>query len=255
MARYKVILIYDGTEYFGFQRQASHRSEQTVQGMVEVALKNIGWTGNSILAAGRTDAGVHAKGQVISFDLDWKHPSQDLLAALNANLPPDIAVAEVKVSGDQFHPRFDALSRTYQYRVFCQSTRDPLRERYAWRVDPQVEVELLDLSAAALVGIYDFAAFGAPPRAGATTTRQVCHSEWSRQANELVFEIQANAFLYHMVRRLVGYQVALSQGKHSLDDLQILLKDPPQEVVKELAPPNGLTLVEVRYPENVVNKE
>ena len=252
MARYQVILEYDGTEYFGFQRQAEGRDQRTVQWVVETALRHIGWQGVSILAAGRTDTGVHAKGQVIAFDLDWNHSLQDLLAAFNANLPLDAVASCVKIVSDNFHPRFDALSRTYQYRIICQPTRDPLRERYVWRIQRELDFDILKQSARSLVGIHDFSAFGAPPRPGGTTIRQVFQCDWLKQQDEFVFEIQANAFLYHMVRRLVGFQVVVGQGRYGLQDLASRLTGGDHDLVKELAPPQGLSLITVEYPDNVV---
>lgn len=140
MARYQVTLKYDGTAFFGMQRQATTR---TVQGEVEKSLKKIGWAGSSILAAGRTDAGVHASGQVIAFDFEWRHTSDDLRNALNATLPEDVAAGRVQTARDDFHPRYDALARTYRYQIFCQPVRDPLKERYAWRVWPQPDLDAL----------------------------------------------------------------------------------------------------------------
>ena len=140
MARYQVILAYDGTDFWGFQRQPGNVKRRTVQGVVEAALKQLGWSGEKILAAGRTDTGVHASGQVVAFDLDWQHDEDALLAALNAHLPQDVAVWAVQRAADDFHPRYAARSRCYEYRLFCQPRRHPLLERYAWqRFEPHPE--------------------------------------------------------------------------------------------------------------------
>lgn len=260
MARYQVILAYDGTGYLGFQRQGkSHTAEsrtarsRTVQAVVEAALRQVGWQGRSILAAGRTDTGVHAAGQVVAFDLDWKHTSQDLCAALNACLPPDVAVQAVKHVSDQFHPRFDALARCYHYHLFCQERRNPLRERYAWRVWPEAALEPMQQAADGLLGRHNFSAYGTPPRPGSNTIRTVLQASWRRlpaenTSPELVFEITADAFLYHMVRRLVTVQVMIGQGRLETGSVARLLDEPQPAMVQGLAPPNGLVLVEVRYP-------
>jgi tRNA pseudouridine38-40 synthase len=250
MARYKVILAYDGTGYLGFQRQGKSR---TVQAVVETALRQIGWQGRTILAAGRTDTGVHAAGQVVAFDLDWKHPLQDLRAALNACLPPDVAVQAVKQVADTFHPRFAALARCYLYHIFCQEQRNPLRERFAWRVWPGVALEPMQQAAADLLGTHDFSAFGTPPKLGGNTTRTVLQAFWrslpAENANpELVFEITSDAFLYHMVRRLVTVLVSIGQGHLETGAVARLLDQPQPARVQGLAPPNGLVLVEVIYP-------
>src|SRR5512146_243567 len=130
MARYQIILAYDGTDFLGSQRQAGSR---TVQLVLENALRKIGWKGKSILLAGRTDTGTHASGQVAAFDLEWRHPVHKLQDALNASLPSDMAVWETNIAPAHFHPRYDAVSRRYRYRLFCSGQRDPLRERFAWR--------------------------------------------------------------------------------------------------------------------------
>jgi len=257
MARYKVILAYDGTNFLGSQRQADSR---TIQGELEKALLKLGWVGQTVWLAGRTDTGTHASGQVAAFDLDWGHGIDALHKALNSHLPQDMAVREIKVAQDTFHPRFDARSRRYRYRLFCSAVRDPLRERYSWRVWPAV-TDLTPL-AAIWSGTHDFAAFGTPPRTEGSTLRTVLTSEWQNHDDEWTFDIQADAFLYRMVRRLVYVQVAVGQGKllaeilvraleNSSDSVREIRKEVQKRIPASLAPARGLTLIEVRY-ENLV---
>ncbi len=149
MARYKLILAYDGTAFAGSQRQAKHR---TVQGELEKALCKLGWSARSVTLAGRTDTGVHASGQVVAFDLEWNHGPEHLRDALNANLPFDIAVKNVEVADAKFHPRFDAKSRCYRYGLFCSNIRDPLREKMAWRVWPTFDSDALIEAAESFFG-------------------------------------------------------------------------------------------------------
>ena len=248
MARYQIILAYDGTEFLGSQRQV--KSRRTVQGVLENALRKMGWDGKSVLMAGRTDAGVHASGQVAAFDLNWAHNLEALSNALNANLPADVAVRQVQVAPDSFHPRFDATARRYRYRIFSQKLRDPLRERYAWRVFPSPDEDVLHALAAMLPGKFDFAAFGSPPRPDGSTERHLMQARWEKQADEWHFEVQANAFLYHMVRRLVRTQVVIAQGEFSKEIFARALAE-QVDVPSGIAPPNGLTLVEVTYPDNL----
>lgn len=248
MAPYQVILAYDGTEFLGFQRQGRQPDERTVQGVVEAALRRLGWNGAAILAAGRTDTGVHASGQVISFDLDWAHSPEQLQAALNANLPPSVAARAVRPATASFHPRYGAVARRYRYHLLCDPLRDPLRERYAWRVWPAVALDRLQKAAALLPGTHDFAAFGTPPRAGGSTIRSVYRAGWWAEGPGLIFEIEANAFLYRMVRRLVNFQVQIGQGRIEPETLGHCLDAGPQPLVQGLAPPQGLILVEVVYP-------
>jgi tRNA pseudouridine38-40 synthase len=249
MARYQIILAYDGTNFLGSQRQAISR---TVQSELEKTLRKIGWQGKTVYLAGRTDTGTHASGQVAAFDLEWNHPLEKLQDALNALLPRDMAVRQVRVAPDHFHPRFDATSRRYCYRLYCAEVHDPLRERYAWRVWPAVAN--LSQLAAIWLGKHDFAAFGSPPRSGGSTVRTVLSARWQQTADEWIFEIQADAFLYRMVRRLVHAQVAVGQTRLSADTLAQALDDrieirqeAQNQIPARLAPACGLTLVEVCY--------
>jgi tRNA pseudouridine38-40 synthase len=244
MAHYKIILSYDGTHFVGFQRQAQAR---TVQLEFEKALAQLGWSGKTILAAGRTDTGVHASGQVISFDMDWPHPTQTMLKALNARLPEDMAVVSVNLAPIDFHPRYSAVCRRYRYQLFCSPDRDPLRERYAWRIWPEPQLNKLAQAAERLKGVRDYSAFGAPTRPGGHTIREVINASWYSEKEGLIFEITANAFLYHMVRRLTFIHVRIGQGLVTLEDYQQAL-DCGKKLTPGLAAPQGLTLVEVFYP-------
>jgi len=246
MARYQVILAYDGAGFTGSQRQANSR---TVQGEFENALHRIGWAGSSVIMAGRTDSGVHATGQVVAFDFDeWSHPPEKLLQAINAKLPADLAVRKIMPVQADFHPRFDALSRSYRYRLFCETIRDPLRERFAWRLWPRPDGDALKSNADVLLGTHDFVAFGSPTSEMGTTTRTVTRSEWKRKPNgEWQFEVRADAFLYRMVRRLVYVQVAAAQGRCSLEDIRLALKGRGKPLPAGLAPAHGLSLIDVEY--------
>ena len=251
MERYKVTLAYDGTNFYGFQRQGQTR---TVQLEVEAALRRLNWQGRAILSSGRTDSGVHAAGQVIAFDLEWMHGSEDLGHALNANLPGDVAVKTVDVVRPDFHPRYDATARRYRYQVLFAPDRNPLHDRYTWRVWPPCDVESLQAAARLLHGAHDFAAFGTPPRPGGSTIRTVFQAGWQMvscppEEDRLVrFEVIANAFLYHMVRRMVFVQMLVGQQRLSLDALNEALSTPSAlSLSPGLAPPQGLFLQEVRY--------
>jgi tRNA pseudouridine38-40 synthase len=246
MARYKLILAYDGTAFAGSQRQAKHR---TVQGELETALRQLGWSGRSVTLAGRTDTGVHASGQVAAFDLEWSHSLDKLRDALNATLPDDMAVSKVEIAPEDFHPRFDATSRRYRYRLFCDTVRDPLRAKSAWRVWPAVDGDLLKEIAGVFLGRHDFSAFGSAPREESSTVRTVSLSEWKKADDEWQFEVRADAFLYRMVRRLVYVQAAVAQGRCSKEIVVEVLERPQKknEIPAGLAPAHGLTLVEVTY--------
>jgi tRNA pseudouridine38-40 synthase len=221
--------------------------------VVEAALRELGWQGHSILSAGRTDTGVHALGQVIAFDLDWAHTPEELQAALNSLLPPSVSAHSAQPVQVDFHPRYNAWARCYCYYLFCQEVRHPLRERYAWRVWPAVDLDRMSIAARALQGRHDFAAFGSPPRTGGSTVRTIFDACWIESRSpwgdlELVFRVSGDAFLYRMVRRLVSIQVEIGQGRLEPEKVSEFLNNPTLNPVQGLAPPNGLVLVSVSYP-------
>jgi tRNA pseudouridine38-40 synthase len=242
-ALYQLKIAYDGTNFLGFQKQ---RNGRTVQAEIENALHCLEWKGKSIIAAGRTDAGVHASGQMITVQISWQHPLSDLQKALNANLADDVAVISIRKVPDSFHPRFSALSRKYIYRIYCQDQRNPLMDRYAWRVWPAVDFTSLKKAAEVIIGKHDFVAFGKPPRDEAGTIREVFTAEWKNEKDAFRFEVKANAFLYHMVRRMVFLQVRVGQGLMDIKDLRLTVAG-VKNIKPGIAPACGLELAEVEY--------
>jgi tRNA pseudouridine38-40 synthase len=247
MARYRAVVEYDGTDLLGFQRQATGR---TVQGELEAALSRIGWTGPSVLGAGRTDSGVHAAGQVVAFDFDWQHGEDDLARALNANLPTDIAIKALAACASQFHPRFDARARRYRYTLYNQPARSPLAARFAWQVWPALDLARLQAGSQTLLGRHDFAAFGSDPdpKGGRSTVRTVQLAEWrTAPGGWLTFDIQAEAFLFRMVRSVVGALKRLGAGEMTVGQLEALLASGDRAQCPPIAPAHGLCLMEVIY--------
>lgn len=242
--RFQVVLAYDGTEFHGSQFQPELR---TVQGELEKALLKLGWQGKSVLLAGRTDAGVHAAGQVAAFDLKWSHTEKELNQALNAVLPQDISAVKVHRTRPDFHPRYQAISRNYQYRVLSSPVRDPLQERYLWRIWPELDLRAMRKASRALLGTHDFKALGTPHQADGSTIRKIDRAAWRKTGRQLVFEISGNAFLYHMVRSIVMVLVKIGQGLEPPDRISHYLEDPSGTPAQGLAPARGLTLIEVRY--------
>jgi tRNA pseudouridine38-40 synthase len=243
MALYQLILAYDGTDFSGFQRQGKGK---TVQGVVEAALVELGWHEESILFAGRTDAGVHATGQVISFNLDWGHQTTALMSALNARLPSTISVINARMANAEFHPRYDATSRTYKYSIYHQPSCNPLLDRYAWRIWPVLDLHSLKESASEFLGRKDFSCVGRAMKPGSNTIREVFSCNWEAIENGSIFTISANAFLYHMVRRIVYLQVQYANKKLSGSDLRAGLVN-RMKLNPGLAPAKGLVLAEVGY--------
>jgi tRNA pseudouridine38-40 synthase len=247
--KYRAILAYDGTRYQGFQRQAP--VIPTIQGRVEEALQAITGQPATVIGAGRTDAGVHATGQVIAFDLDqeaWKHSADALLNALNARLPEDIALQSLTTELDErFHPRFSASSRLYEYTVLTTAQRQPLLYQRVWHVRQSLYIEAMQQAAALLIGEHDFATFGQPP-VGTNTVRHVYQSEWEVQGACWIYRVQATAFLQHMVRRMVGMMVNVGRGRLSVEQFEADFRAADLTRAKTLAPPQGLVLVAVEYP-------
>lgn len=241
--QYKAIIAYDGTDFLGFQIQAKGR---TVQGTVEAALKKIAKHPVRIIGAGRTDTGVHAIGQVISFRLPWRHRLADLHRALNANLPQDIVVLELSEIDSGFHPRFDALSRQYRYTILNQRVRDVFKRCYALHVAQVLDIGRMQQASLHLLGTHDFASFGRAPQ-GDNTVRTVTQAAWSANGPEITFEITANAFLYRMVRSIVGTSLEVGLGKLKVDEVKKILLARDRSRARTLVPSNGLCLVKVNY--------
>ncbi len=257
MARFGAILSYDGTAYQGFQRQPE--PTPTIQAEVECAIAAIARRAVRVTAAGRTDAGVHATGQVIAFDVSWKHTDQELLRAINSQLPRDIALQRVwRQAG--FHPRFDARWRQYRYQIATVCARHPLLSRFVWqRIGESMDDASMREAAAICLGEHDFAAFGAAPQPESNNTvRQVFISRWETRKEEFgtryTYRIRGTAFLYHMVRRLVGTMVQVGEGKLTIRDFREIMLSKDLEQAKVLAPPQGLVLEEVGYPEPAAAK-
>ncbi|MEP7356603.1 MAG: tRNA pseudouridine(38-40) synthase TruA [Anaerolineales bacterium] len=245
MPRFRAIVEYDGTDFLGFQRQAQGR---TVQGELEAALNRIGWVGSAVLGAGRTDTGVHAAGQVIAFDFEWQHGHDDLLRALNANLPSDVAIKQAEACPPDFHPRFDARGRRYRYRLSNQPVRSPLAARWGWQVWPELSLERLQAASQHLLGRHDFAAFGSDPEGGSSTVRTIALADWQAGPGAwLSFDVQAEAFLFRMVRSLVGALKRVGTGEMSVEQFAELLASADRARCPAIAPPQGLCLMAVLY--------
>ncbi|GMR11111.1 MAG: tRNA pseudouridine(38-40) synthase TruA [Anaerolineae bacterium] len=220
---------------------------RTVQGVFEAALSELGWRESSIRAAGRTDRGVHARGQVVSFSLPWSREPDRLTAALNAHLPEDVAVRHTEIVPAEFQPRFGALRRRYVYRLLLDPAPDPLKERTAWRVWPAPDIDRMRTVADLFIGKRDFGAFGKAPIPGGHTVRAVGRADWQRGGSDLCLILEADAFLYRMVRRIVGANLQVGWGEKEPEDIERSLSDPTQRWVGRLAPAKGLCLEAVYY--------
>jgi tRNA pseudouridine38-40 synthase len=242
--RIKAVIAYDGTDYHGFQRQSPDR-EPSIQGTLESAVSKIGQTG-PVLGAGRTDAGVHASGQVVAFDVNWRHGLDDLQRALNAVLPDSIAVLELEQAAETFHPRYDAVSRAYRYSLYTARVRNPLRMRYALYVPQALDEDAMRRALAHTIGEHDFAAFG-QPTVGESTTRRMLRTEVIAEGPRIAIELEANGFLYRMVRRIVGTLIPIGRGERSDEEFAAILQAADPNRAGPAVPPNGLCLTHVNY--------
>jgi len=254
------LVAYDGTRFAGFQRQAADKGP-TVQGEIEAALQRIAGEAIPIEAAGRTDSGVHATGQVISFQAR-KLDAATWRRALNAHLPEDIAIRAAQPVPDDFRARWSAQARSYRYRILVDATRSPLRERYVWRVPGPLDVEAMAAAAATLLGTHDFGAFGSSPRdqpklgiRGHTVrTMRVVRCDWSAAAlDEVECDFTADGFLSGMVRRLVGTLALVGAGKLAVAAFQAILEARDKAHPGAAAPARGLCLTGVTYPAGLVD--
>lgn len=243
MTYFRATVEYDGTDFFGFQVQPDC---PTVQGTLEAALARLTGAQVRVIGAARTDTGVHARGQVVAFSCPWRHGVADLQRAMNAVLPPSVVVVDVKPAPAGFHPRYSARSREYRYRVHNRPVRSPLRLRYSLHVAEPLDVAAMNRAAALLVGQHDFATFG-DPTSGESTVRAVYRSEWEQAGDEVVYTIEANAFLRRMVRTLVTALLWVGSGRWSPEDLRRALAARDRRVCPPPAASCGLHLWAVRY--------
>ncbi|HEY3127797.1 MAG TPA: tRNA pseudouridine(38-40) synthase TruA [Candidatus Limnocylindria bacterium] len=233
-------MAYDGTAYAGFQVQPN---APTVQGELERVLAVICGEPVRITGAGRTDAGVHASGQVIDLRTTSDLAAAELERGVNALLPEDIAISDLGPAADHFHARFSATGRTYEYRIRNAAVRDPLRVRREHWHPGELDVGAMQAAAAQLVGRHDFAAFAA----GESGERTVKRAEWVSEGDILRFEIEADAFLRGMVRGIVGTLLWVGRGKLTVAAFAAVLAARDRTLAGPSAPAKGLCLVAVRY--------
>jgi tRNA pseudouridine38-40 synthase len=250
MRNFKLVMSYDGTDFSGWQVQPE---AATIQGTLAKAIGRV--TGENVLpqGSGRTDAGVHALGQVASFSLASPIPARNLLVALNDVLPASIRVLDVREVPAEFHARKSARAKTYRYRIFREDICPPCLARYAWHYPYPLDEAAMQDAAKWVIGEHDFTSFAAvdPERgredAEVSCVRTIFSSTWERTADELAYTVRGNGFLHHMVRNLVGTFILIGKGTLKAQDLPRILESRNRAAGGATAPARGLHLVSVEY--------
>ena len=244
--RVRLKIEYDGGGYSGWQLQAG---DDTVQARIEAVLEVLFGHPIRIHAAGRTDAGVHALGQVAAFDAPRHFEPRDLRRALNAMLPADIVVREAEEAGAGFDPRRDAVVRVYEYRLLNRELRSPFEHRYAWHVAQPLNLAAMQSAARVFLGTHDFAAFRTLGTETKSTVRDIYVSQWERRGDFLVYRVEGSSFLRRMVRSMVAAMVEVGRNRLGVEALRALLRGCDRSQTPAAAPACGLFLIEVRYPQ------
>lgn len=245
MQNFKIVVQYEGTRYQGWQRQAS--TENTLQGKFEAILTKMCETNVEIQASGRTDAGVHARGQVANFHMNTMKTPQEIMDYLNQYLPDDVAVISIEVVPERFHSRLNAKGKTYQYRVLNSFVPHIFDRRYVYQIGETLDIDSMRKAAEYFIGTHDFKAFTSTKKSKKSTVRTVESITIELVGDEICFLYKGNGFLYHMVRIMTGTVLEVGMGEKSVCDIQAILESGLRERAGALVPAKGLTLIEVRY--------
>lgn len=240
----KLTISYDGTNYNGFQRQ---KNAIGIQQIVEDALSKLMGEDIKVVASGRTDTGVHACGQVISFKTKATVPTGHITTAIRHLLPGDIVVWKAEEVSENFNARYSAVEKTYQYRIVITDIPNPFKRNYAWEFKKPLDIEKMQTAANNLLGTHDFTAFRNKGSKPISPERTITVAQWQVTDKELVFTITGDGFLYRMVRNIVGALVKVGNGKITPDTFQQILLTRDRQLTGMPAPACGLYLMHVRY--------
>ncbi len=244
MRNVKVVVEYDGTDYFGFQYQPN---VPTIQAELERVLEKIVKEKVTVYGSGRTDAGVHAAGQVINFRTEGTIPVDRLCIAMNSLLPVSIVALEAEEVPPEFHARYSAKSRLYRYDILNRETPSALTGRFCWHVRFPLDAGVMNEAARPLIGVHDFSSFTCADRDDGSPVRDLAEIDVARDGDHVIIRMRANAFLRSMVRVIVGALVEVGQGLRPAEDIQRILEARDRTAAGKTAPPHGLCLMRVDY--------
>lgn len=244
MRNFKLVLLYDGTRYHGWERK---QGLDTIQGRLENVLSKLCDAPIEVIGAGRTDAGVHAKGMVASAQMETNLSEMELLRAINAHLPADIALREIKEASPRFHARYRAVGKTYCYTCYDGVLKPVFDRKFVTVLDASPDLESMRQAAAYLVGQHDFKSFCGNPKMKKSTVRTVDRIDIVRKGSRLTFTVHGDGFLQHMVRILVGTLLEVGWGKRSPESMKALLEARSRREAGFTAPAQGLCLMNVDY--------
>ena len=245
MANYKMTIQYEGTRYKGWQEQ--NHTENTIQGKIRRILERMTDEEIDLQGSGRTDAGVHAIGQVAHFHTKDEYETDEIKDYVNQYLPEDIAVTEVIRASDRFHARLHAIEKTYEYRIWCGKKPDVFVRRYVSVLDAELDVEAMKQAASYLEGTHDFKSFCGNSRMKKSTVRCVKQIMITQEGREVRIRCTGNGFLQHMVRILVGTLVEVGLQERRPEDMDTILTKRDRSCAGRMMPASGLTMVEVKY--------
>ena len=238
------MVAYDGSCYHGYQKQKDY---DTIQSILEEKLALLCGERVSIAGSGRTDAGVHALAQTVTFTTNGRIPCANIVRASRSLLPRDIVVLRAEEMPEGFHARFSACWKVYQYRVLCGAFANPFRVRYTWQLANELNLVAMNEAAALLLGTHDFSAFRSSGSVDSSPIKNIYAAAWHKEGSELVFRIAGDGFLYHMVRNIVWSLVQVGLGRRTKEDFAAELEAQRCEFLNEPAPAEGLYLEEVGY--------
>lgn len=245
MRNFKILIQYEGTKYQGWQRQES--TTNTIQGKLEAILSKMMGTSVQVDGSGRTDAGVHAYGQVANFKLETTMQPAQIMDYINRYLPEDIGVIQITEVPERFHSRLNAVGKTYRYRIWNSDMPCVFERRYVYELPDKLDIEAMREASSYFLGKHDFKAFTSNKKSKKSTVRTIEAIELERRGEEIVLTYKGDGFLYHMIRILTGTLIEVGLGQRKPEEMERLIASGTRDRTGALAPAKGLALMEVRY--------